>query len=98
MVGVGAALEHERVDQPAVEAHPYPHPGLGVVGLLGGDQVVEFPVQMRHRQHRQHPGDRFVFGGLSLDAHPAGVAEPADSIDGRRRKNSPAVISTIAVA
>ncbi len=36
VVGVGAAFEHERVDQPAVEPHPHPHAGLGVVGLLGG--------------------------------------------------------------
>ncbi len=62
VIGVVAALQHEPVDQPAVEAHPHPHPGLGVVGLLGRHQVVELAIQVRHRQHRQYPGD-----GLHLD-------------------------------
>ncbi|CAG6894583.1 hypothetical protein PICSAR11_02330 [Mycobacterium avium subsp. paratuberculosis] len=59
VVGVVAALQQEPVDQPAVEAHPHPHARLGVVGLLGRHQIVEFAVQVRHRQHRQHPGDGF---------------------------------------
>ena len=94
MVGVIAALEDERVDQPAVEAHAHPHPGLGVVGLLGTDQVVELAVQVRHGEHRQHPGDRFVLGRLPLRGHPAGVAERADE----RAQKNPAVINTMAVA
>ena len=64
MVGVRTPFEHERIDEPAVETHPYPHAGLCVVGLLGRDEIVELAVQMRHRQHRQHPGDGFVLGGL----------------------------------
>ena len=35
MVGVGTPFEHERVDEPAVEADPNPHARLGVVGLFG---------------------------------------------------------------
>jgi GT2 family glycosyltransferase len=35
MAGVVAALQHERVDQPAVKSDPHPHPRVGVVGLLG---------------------------------------------------------------
>ena len=49
-----------------MEAHPDPHPGLGVIGLIGTDQVVELPVQMRHREHRQHPGYGFVRGGTTI--------------------------------
>jgi len=59
MVGVGPPLQHERVDQAAVEAHPRPDTRLGVVRLIGRDEVVEFTVQMRHRQHREHPSNRF---------------------------------------
>ena len=66
VVGVGSPLQHERVDEAAVEPHPGPHPRLRVVGLVGADEVVEFAVQMRHRQHRQHPGDRLVIGGPPL--------------------------------
>ena len=62
MVGVRTPFEHERIDEPAVEAHPYPHAGLCVVGLLGRDEIVELAIQMRHRQHGQHPGDGFVLG------------------------------------
>ncbi len=52
VVGVVAALEHKPVDQSAVEPHPDPHPGLGIVGLLGGHQVVEFTIEVGHRKHR----------------------------------------------
>ena len=67
VVGVGAPLQDERVDQPAVEPDPNPDPGLDVVGLLLGDQVVELAVQVRNRQHGQHPGDRLVLGAQSGD-------------------------------
>ena len=63
MVGVGTALQHEGVDQPAMKADTDANAGLRVVGLLGGNQVVELTVQVRHRQHGQHPGDGFVLGG-----------------------------------
>ena len=64
MIGVRTPFEHERIDEPAVEAHPYPHAGLCVIGLLGRDEIVELAVQMRHRQHGQHPSDGFVLGGM----------------------------------
>ena len=60
MVCLRASFEDERVDEAAVEAHPYPHTGLRVVGLLGGDEIVELAIEVRHRQHRQHPSDRLV--------------------------------------
>ena len=43
-----------------MEAHPHLHAGLCVIGLLGGDQIVEFTIEVRYRQHWQHPGDRLV--------------------------------------
>ena len=80
VIGLGAALQDEPVDQPAVEAQPHPHTWLGVVGLLLGHQVVEFAVQMRHRQHRQHPRDRLECGGLpGPRGHSPGVAETVDT-------------------
>ena len=35
MVGLRTSFEHEGVDEPAVEPHPDPHAGLGVIGLIG---------------------------------------------------------------
>ena len=64
MVGVRTSFEHESVNQPAVEPHPGPHPRLRVVGLLGRDEVVELPVEMRHRKHWQHTSDRLELSGL----------------------------------
>ena len=99
MVGVIAALEDERVDQPAVKTDTHTHPGLGVVGLLGADQVVELPVQVWHGEHRQYPGDRLVLGRLPLGGHPAGVAERTDvRIAKWPSKKRPRVINTMAVA
>ena len=84
MVCVRTPFEDERVDQPAVEAHPHAHTGLRVVGLFGGHQIVELAVQVRHRQHRQHPGDRLVLGLLvgCVDTY-EGVAD--GQTPGRRR-------------
>ena len=87
------SLQDEGVDQPAVEAHPGPDPRLGVVGLLGGHQVVELAVEVGHRQHGQHPGDRLVLGRLPDVAHGGGVAERSDTWRPRPKKN-PAVISS----
>ncbi len=75
MVCVRTSFEDECVDQPTVEPHPHPHAGLGVVGLLRGHQIVEFAVQVRHRQHRQHARDRLVLGLLP------GCARPSRAID-----------------
>ena len=63
MIGARATFEHKCINEPAVKAHPNPHPGLCVVGLLGRHQIVELAVQVRYREHRQYPGDGFVFGG-----------------------------------
>jgi hypothetical protein len=95
VIGVGAALQDEAVHQPAVESEPYPHPGLGVVGLLSCHQIVEFAIKVRHRQHRQHPCDRLECGGLpGPRAHSPGVAEVPDT----RPKKKPAVIRICAAA
>src|SRR6185437_1923614 len=52
-------------------------------------------VQVRHRQHRQHPSDRLECGGLSgPGGHLPGVAEAVDT----RPKKKPAVIKTCAAA
>ncbi len=90
MIGVRAPFEDEGVHQPAVEAHPDAHPWLGVVGLLGRDEVVELAVQVRHRQHRQHSRDRLVLGGRRAGRHSRGVADATVSC--RSPKKNPAVI------
>src|SRR5271165_2368843 len=72
-----------------VEADPNPHAGLRVVGLLGRHQIVEFPVQVGHRQHRQHSGDRLVLSGLPSHATPSPGVLP---------KKKPAVIRICAAA
>ena len=94
MVGVGAALEEEAVDEPTVEPDPDPDAGLGLVGLIGRDEVVELAVEVRHRQHRQHARDRLVLGRVPGGAHPAGVAEAPDGDPNDRPNNSPAVSSS----
>ncbi len=92
MVCLRASFKNECVDQAAVEAHPHPHPGLRIVGLLGGYEIVELAVQVRHRQHRKHPGNRFVLRrGL---AHTYRLADVSDV----RPKKKPAVIKTNDVA
>src|SRR6185437_9792322 len=88
------SFEYESVDKPAVEAHPHPHAGLRVVGLLGRNQIVEFTVQMRDCQHRQHTRDRLVLGLLAGGVHAAGLAEGTDA----RPKKKPAVMSRIDAA
>ena len=71
MVCVRPSFEYEGVDEPAVEADPNAHPRLSVVGLLGGHQIVEFAVEVRHRQHRQNTRDRLVFGLPAGGGHDA---------------------------
>ena len=94
VVGVGAAFEEETVDEPTVEPDPDPDAGLGLVGLIGRDEVVELAVEVRHRQHRQHTRDRLVLGRVPGGAHPAGVAEAPDGDPNDRPNNSPAVSSS----
>ena len=65
VVGIGAAFEHEGVDEPTVKAHPHPDSGLSVVRLLRRHQIVELTVQVRNRQHGQNPGNGLVFGGVA---------------------------------
>ena len=65
---------------------------LGVVGQLGRHQVVELTVQVRHRQHGQHPSHGLVLGLLSGDGHAVGVADTADTVDTVRPAKKPAVI------
>jgi hypothetical protein len=69
MVCVRTPFENKRVDQPAVEAHPYSYTRLRVVGLFGGHQIVEIAVEMRHRQHRQNTSDGLVFCLLPRGRH-----------------------------
>src|SRR6202022_3428620 len=69
MVGVCPTLENEYVDESAVKARARSHSGLCVVGLVGGDEVVEVAVEMRHRQHRQHSSDRFMLRGFADVGH-----------------------------
>src|SRR5271166_1778639 len=72
-----------------MEADPNPHAGLRVVGLLGRHQVVEFAVQVGHRQHRQHSSDRLMLSGLPSHAAPSPGVLP---------KKKPAVIRICAAA
>ncbi len=94
MVGIGSPLQQVRVDQPAVEPHPDPHAGLGVIGLLLRHQIVEFAVQVRNREQGKHPRDGLMLGGAAGDGHCAGLADLSDA----RPKNMPAVISSSDVA
>ena len=94
MVCVRTPFEDECVNEPAVEADPYPHTGLRIVGVLGRNQVVEVTVKVRHLQHRHHPRDGLVLGRLpSRRRHEAGVTEPTDALAPRPKKN-PAVINS----
>jgi hypothetical protein len=103
MVGVRPSFQHERIDQAAVETHACPNAGLSVVGLIGRDEVIEFAVQVRHRQHRQHASDGLVLGGPAAGAHSSGVSAGSDvSVCGSVAplvgnclpKKNPAVISS----
>ncbi len=95
VIGLGATLQDEPVDQAAVEPQSHPHAGLRVVGLLLGHEVIELTIQVRHRQHRQHPSNRLECGGLpGPGGHSSGVTEAVDI----RPKKTPAVISTCAAA
>ena len=57
MVAGGPALEHEAVAQPTGEPHPDPGPGHRVGVLVGGDRVVERPVEVGQRHVDHHAGD-----------------------------------------
>ncbi len=92
MVCLRASFEDEGIDQAAVEPHPDTHARLRVVRLLSAHEIVEVAVQVRHRQHRQHPGDRLVLRrGLG---HPYRLADGSDVLP----KRNPAVIPTSDVA
>src|SRR5687767_6599772 len=90
MICVRTPFEDEGVDESAVEPHPNPDPRLCVVGLLGGHQIVELAVEVRHRQHRQNPRDGLVLGLLAGSGHTAGLADGTDE----RPKKNPAVMSS----
>ncbi|SHW59520.1 Uncharacterised protein [Mycobacteroides abscessus subsp. abscessus] len=92
MVGVRTPFEDEGVDQAAVEPDLGPDARLGVVGQLGRHEVVELAVQVRHRQHGQHPSHGLVLGLLSGRGHAVGVADTADTCDTVRPAKKPAVI------
>src|SRR5215217_4538882 len=87
MVCLRTSFEDERVHETAVEPHPRPDAGLCVIRLLSGHQVVEVAIEVRHRQHRQHPDDRLVLR-RSL-THTYRLADGSDV----RPKKKPAVIS-----
>ncbi|SLC84552.1 Uncharacterised protein [Mycobacteroides abscessus subsp. massiliense] len=84
------ALQQDGVHQAAVETHPHPHTGLGIVRLLGRYEIVELPIQMRHGEQRQHPSNGLVFGHHPRRSHLAVLADAADATadpppHGRRR-------------
>ena len=80
MVCARTSFKHEGIDEPAVESHPDAHTRLGVVGLLRRDQIIEFAVQMRHRQHGQDARDGLVRGLLAQGAHAEGLTEGTDAL------------------
>jgi hypothetical protein len=91
------SFENEGIDETAVEPDSHPHPGLSVIGQVSGNQVVEIAVEMWHREHRQHPSDRLVLGGLPGLGHAGCVAESSDGRRARPKRN-PAVINRIDAA
>ncbi|CAM5230122.1 hypothetical protein SALBM217S_00002 [Streptomyces griseoloalbus] len=75
VVGLGAALDDEPVDQatplappaldvvaPGAEPHPHPHARLGVGVQLLGDRVVEVLVEVEDPLVDQHPGHGQLLG------------------------------------
>ncbi|CAM5623924.1 hypothetical protein SCANM63S_09774 [Streptomyces canarius] len=75
VVGLGAPLDEEAVDEPAAlpasvahpvppgpEPHPHPHPGPGVRVQLRGHGVVEVPVEVQDALVDQHPCDGQLLG------------------------------------
>ena len=56
------AVEKVTVDEPTGESHADAHAGLRGLVLVGVDQVVERPVEMRESQNRQNTGHRQLSG------------------------------------
>ena len=63
-----------------MKPHPHPHTGLRVVVLLGGHQIVEFAVEMGHRQHGQHTREGLVLSLAAGGRHSEGVADGTDAV------------------
>ena len=71
--------------------HPHAHTGLRVVGLVGGHQIVEFAVEVGHRQHGQHTREGLVLSLPAGGRHIYRLADRADSHAGKPRRARAAV-------